>query len=131
MFTLARDYAAQARTASGINILLAIWLIMSPWVFDYSGSPAVVSSVFVGAVIALLAAVRLASLHNSTGLSGVNLLLALWTIASPWVCGYAANVGARMDNVILGILIAALAIWSASATLAAERHPPGAAAFGR
>jgi len=41
------------------------------------------------------------------------------------------NVGARMDNVILGILIAALAIWSASATLAAERHPPGAAAFGR
>ena len=131
MFTLARDYAAQARTASGINILLAIWLIMSPWVFIYSGSPAVVSSVFVGAVIALLAAVRLASLHNSTGLSGVNLLLALWTIASPWVCGYAANVGARMDNVILGILIAALAIWSASATLAAERHPPGAAAFGR
>ena len=75
MFTLARDYAAQARTASGINILLGIWLIVSPWVFDYSGSPAVLSSVVVGAVIALLAAIRLASLHNSTGLSGVNLLL--------------------------------------------------------
>lgn len=128
MFTLARDYAAQARTASGINILLGIWLIMSPWVFDYSGSPAVVSSVFVGAVIALLAAVRLASLYNTMGLSGVNLLLALWTIASPWVFGYAANVGARIDNVILGILIATLAVWSASATVAVERHPPGAAA---
>jgi len=38
MLTLMRDYAAQARTASGINILLGISLIVSPWVFDYSGS---------------------------------------------------------------------------------------------
>lgn len=30
MLTLTRDYAAQARVASGINILLGIWLLVSP-----------------------------------------------------------------------------------------------------
>jgi hypothetical protein len=128
MSTLARDYAVQARAASGINIVLGTWLIASPWVFNYSGRVAVLNSVFVGALIALLAAIRLATLRDSAGLSGVNLVLALWTIASPWVCGYAANVGGVRDNVILGIVIAALAIWSASATVAEQKQPPGAPA---
>ncbi len=125
---LTHDYAAQARTASGTNILLGVWLAASPWVFDYSGRSAVVGSVIVGFVIALLAAVRLASLHNSMGLSGINLTLALWTIAAPWVCEYADNVGGTANNVIVGVLIAVLAVWSASATVADERHPPRAAA---
>ena len=126
MFAKTRDYAAQARTASGINILLGIWLIASPWVFDYGGRPAVVSSVMVGALIAIVAANRLASLRSTAGLSGVNLLLAVWTIASPWLCGYTANIGAVLDNVILGVVVAALAIFSGSATVAAEKHPSGA-----
>jgi hypothetical protein len=84
MSTFARDYAAQARTASGINILLGIWLICSPWIFDYGGTRAVVNSVFVGALIAILAASRIATLRDSSGLSAINLILALWTIASPW-----------------------------------------------
>jgi hypothetical protein len=126
MFTKTRDYAAQARTASGINVLLGIWLIASPWVFDYGGRFAVVSSVMAGALIAIVAANRLASLRSTAGLSGVNLLLAVWTIASPWLCGYAANIGAVLDNVILGVVVAALAVFSGSATVAAEKHPSGA-----
>jgi len=124
MLTLTRDYATQARTASGINILLGIWLLVSPWVFDYHsmGTPALLNSVFVGALIAILAASRLASLRTSTGLSAVNLILALWIMASPWVCGYAANRGGVWDNVILGVVIAALAIRSGGATIAEQRH---------
>jgi hypothetical protein len=118
------DYAAQARTASGINIVLGLWLIVSPWVFDYDGSHAVLNSVTVGALIAILAASRLASLGPTAGLSGVNFVLALWVIASPWVCGYAANIGATSDNVIVGVVVALLAIWSGSATLAEHKHPP-------
>ena len=76
-------------------------------------------------LIAILAASRLASLRPTAGLSGVNFVLALWTIASPWTCGYAANVSAASDNVILGVLIAALALWSGSATIAEHKHPPG------
>jgi hypothetical protein len=128
MLTLTRDYAAQARIASGINILLGICLICSPWMFDYNGTPAVLNSVFVGAVIAILAAIRLASLRATSGLSWINLILALWTVASPWVNGYATNLGGTMDNVILGVMIAALAIWSWSATIAEPKHTSGAPA---
>jgi hypothetical protein len=128
MLTLIRDYAAQARTASGVNILLGVWLIASPWMFDYGGTPAVLNSVAVGAIIAILAASRLASLRSTVGLSGVNLVLALWTIASPWICGYATNIRAVTDQVILGVVVAALASWSWGATVVAGKHPPGAPA---
>jgi hypothetical protein len=128
MLAKTRDYATQARIASGLNILLGISLIASPWVFEYDGRVAVVNSVFVGALIALLAAGRLALIRATVGLSGIKIVLAAWTIASPWLCGYAANEGAVRDNVILGVVVAALAVWSGSATIAAEKHPPGATA---
>jgi hypothetical protein len=128
MLRLARNYAAQARTASGVNVALGIWLIVSPWVFDYSRKSAVLSSISVGALIAFLAAIRVASLHNSAGLSGINLLLAFWTVASPWAYGYATNECALLDNIIVGILVAALAIWSAIATDAEQRHKPDTSA---
>jgi hypothetical protein len=126
MLRLARGYAAQARAASGTNIVLGIWLIASPWVFDYSGKSAVLSGVTVGVLIALLAAIRVASLHDSAGLSGINLLLAFWTVVSPWAYEYATNAGALSNNIIVGVFIAALAIWSAIATDAEHRHGPDA-----
>jgi len=123
---LARNYAAQARTASGANIVLGIWLIVSPWGFNYSAKAAALSSVTVGALIALLAAIRVTSSNNSAGVSGVNLLLAFWTVVSPWAYEYATNEGALLNNIVVGTLIAALAIWSAIATDAEHRHGPDA-----
>lgn len=128
MLALARDYAAQARSASGINILLGLGLVVSPWLVDYSGTPAVLNSVVVGALIAIFGASRLASLTSTVGLSAVNLMLALWIIASPWTCGYASNAAAVADNVILGAVVAVLAIWSWGATIAAEKQPCDAVA---
>ncbi|HEY4444891.1 MAG TPA: SPW repeat protein [Steroidobacteraceae bacterium] len=124
MLAFTRNYAAQARTASGINILLGIWLIVSPWIFGYSGTSAVMNSVIIGALISILAASRLASLRDSAVLSGVNLILALWIIASPWVYGYTTNVGGVRDNVLLGVAMATLASWSGSATFFGPTRPP-------
>lgn len=117
MNILSRNQAVQARAASGINVVLGIWLIVSPWVFDYSGRSAVLSSVFVGALIATLAAMRLTALHGSAGLSGINLLLGFWTIVSPWAIGHVANKGAAASDIIVGVFVTVLAMWSASATL--------------
>lgn len=126
MLRFARDYTAQARTASGLNIVLGLWLIGSPWVFDYGGKSVALTSITVGTLIALLAAIRLASLHNSAGLSGINLLLAFWTTAAPWIYGYAINTGALWNNVVVGILVAVLAVLSAIATGADRRRRPRA-----
>lgn len=121
--------AALARTASGIIVLLGIWLVVSPWVFHYSAiPPAMWSSVIVGAFIAVSAAIRLGSWRDTAPFSLLNLFLALCAIASPWVYGYAANMGGVTDNVILGVLIASLAVRSGGLSIAEERHPPGAPA---
>ncbi len=124
MLRLSRDPAAQARAASGANILLGLWLVVSPWMFEYSGKSALLNSVLVGALIALLAAIRLASVHNSVGLSGINLLLAFWTVGSPWY--YATNQEALVNSVVVGILVAVLAVCSALATDADQGRRGGA-----
>jgi hypothetical protein len=117
-----RDYLAQARAASGVNIFLGLWLTAAPWVFDFSGRVVVVGTVFVGAIVALLAAFRLATLCQSAALSGINFFLGLWVVVSPWAYKYEAHWGATVNNVLLGLLISILAVWSGSATLAEERH---------
>ena len=124
MASFTRNYTAQARTASGVNILLGVWLSVSPWLFDYGGRSAAVSSIAVGALIALLAAIRLASLHHSAGVSGINLLLAFWTAAAPWIYEYSVNTGALWNDISVGTLVAVLAVWSAIATDADRRRGP-------
>jgi hypothetical protein len=127
---LTRNYAAQAaRTASGINILLGIWLLVSPWVFGYqaAGSAAIWNSVIVGVLIAILAASNCFSRRTRTGLNWINVLLALWIMISPLVYGYTANTGGLEDNLVLALLIAAFAICSDGATTAGEKHPPPSA----
>ena len=122
---LTPNYDAQARIASGINILLGIGLLVSPWVFGYHavGSAATWNSVIVGAFIAILAAGNCISHHNRTGLNWINVLLALWTMISPLVYGYTANTGGVGDNIVLAILIAAFAICSDDAMIAAKKRP--------
>jgi hypothetical protein len=122
MLRFTRDYAAQARTASAVNIMLGLWLIVSPWVFDYRGRSAALSSIAVGALIAILASIRRASLHDSAGLSGINLLLAFWTAAAPWIYEYASNTRALCNDVFVGMLVAVFAVCSAIATDADRRR---------
>ena len=130
MLTLTRNYVAQARTASGINVLLGVWLVVSPWLFGYSavGFPAIWNSVVVGTLVALLAASRQVSPPTSTGRSWVIVVLALWTIVSSWVYGYAANLRGLRDNVLLGIVMVALALCSWGASAAEQKHLSGAPA---
>lgn len=115
----------QVRTASSINVLLGVWLLFSPWAFGYDAWPAVLNSVIVGALIATLAANRVESPDSKIALSWINFALALWTIASPQVFGYATNVSGVKDNLILGLAIAGLAIWSAGASIVEQRRSHG------
>jgi hypothetical protein len=120
---LTRNHAARARTASATNILLGVWLLASPWIFGYeaAGAAATWNSVLVGALVAILAACNALSPHPRTGLYWINVLLALWTLISPLRYGYSANTAGFVDNLVLALLIAALAISGDAATTAAEK----------
>jgi hypothetical protein len=96
------------------NLVLAVLLFISPWVIGFSGDKmAAWNAWVVGVIIAVLAIAALSAF--AVWEEWINLLLGLWLIISPWVLGYAPDMGARWTAVILGIiaaLISASAVWS-------------------
>jgi hypothetical protein len=122
----------QVRVTSGLNVLLGLWLIASPWLFDYASASegSVWSSLIVGVLIAFFGSLRWRFPHEHAGRSLLNIVLGAWTFFSTWVFGYGQNDSRIANSLIVGLLIMALASWSSSATLAQarlarERHGPG------
>lgn len=125
------NYTTRAKTASGINLVLGAWLIASPWIFGYSTMGAAAwDSVVVGALIFLIALSRVVSLVGPAP-ARVNIVLGLWTIASPWIFGYAAGEPAMWNSVAVGIAVTLLALSSANATVLRDRQASHLATTGR
>ena len=107
----------QVRSASGLDILAAIWLIIAPFALGFGGALRA-SSVLIGIIVGILDIIRVSMPMQMAWLSWVNAVLGLWVIVSPFGLGYTTS-GALWNSVIMGIIIAGLSIWSASATGAA------------
>jgi SPW repeat len=98
---------------SWINIVLGIWVIISPFVVQFTRFPAAMwNNVIVGIVIAALAIIR-TSVPRQTGWSWANVILGIWMIISPFALG-AMTTAILWNNIILGIVIALIATGSAS-----------------
>ncbi len=110
------------RTTSGINILAGIWLILTPFLLGFSGALRTSDIVF-GVIIAVLALIRVSSPEDMPSLSWANMIFGLWILISPFFLG-SLGVGILWNNIIVGIIVAALAAWSASST--AMQHPMSA-----
>lgn len=108
--------AGSSQAAAGpswINIVLGIWVIISPFVVQFTRFPAAMwNNVIVGIVIAILAIIR-QSVPRQTGWSWVNVILGIWMIISPFALG-AMTAAILWNNIILGIVIGLIAIGSAS-----------------
>jgi hypothetical protein len=98
---------------SWLNIILGIWVIISPFLVQSARLPAATwNNVIVGIVIAVLAIIR-TSVPRQTGWSWVNIILGVWMIISPFALG-AMTTAILWNNIVLGILIALVATGSAS-----------------
>src|ERR1041385_1697768 len=99
--------------ASWLNILLGIWVIISPFAVQFAQLPAAMwNNVIVGIVIAILAIIR-TSTPRQAGWSWVNVILGIWMIISPFALGVMTT-AIVSNNIILGIVIALIASGSAS-----------------
>lgn len=120
--TPGKDYG-NVKSASGFVMLAGIWLLLAPFVLDHGKRPAAMwNEVVVGAIVLVLAAVRVARPDRFIGLSWVNLFAGLWLIAAPFVCGYSDVARAMWNDIIVGIVIAAMAAASASMTGSLRRY---------
>jgi hypothetical protein len=104
-----REYAmnewSNAKLCDVANLILGLFLALSPWIVDYSGRPAQ-NAVIAGLVIAGLSIAALAAFAQWE--EWLNLLLGLWVLVSPWALGFQGTTAAWV-HIVVGILVAALA----------------------
>jgi VIT1/CCC1 family predicted Fe2+/Mn2+ transporter len=102
--------------SSWVNILLGIWVIVSPFVLAFHSSKAIWSNVVTGAVVGILAIIRW-RIHQP-GWSWLNLILGAWLVISPFVLFLSG--AAMWNNVILGVIVAAFALTNTYSKVSAE-----------
>jgi hypothetical protein len=104
----------QVRLASGLDVLAAIWLFISAFVVPmYYGLAW--SNGIVAVIVFILAGIRAASAETSSGLSWINFVLGIWVLVSPWAMHMTQTHAAITNNVIMGIIMIILPLWSALA----------------
>lgn len=105
--------SGQIRTASGLNVILGIWLIIAPFIFAMTGA-AFWNDILVGIFVLILASTRVSRPTASTRLaSWTNAIVGIWLILAPFVLGY-LSVAQVWDDIAVGVLLLILSTWSGS-----------------
>ena len=89
------------------NLMLAVFIFVTPWLFAYANEDARIDLWASGAVIAVssLAALFVFSYWEEW----LNVLIGAWLIVSPWVLGF-AHMRAMHYSIAIGVLVVYLAI---------------------
>ncbi len=91
------------------NLVLGVWLILSPWLLGFSGTPAAMwNAVLVGVVVGLMALMHLRG--GPMWEEWVSVVLGVWLLLSPWILGFSGMGNAMWNAVIVGLLVGALAL---------------------
>jgi len=110
MTTFNEKLTAQWKDAG--NLLLGIWLAISPWVLSYASEvTAAWNAHVIGVIIAVAALAALVAFQKWE--EWVNAALAAWLIVSPYILGFSGLASALWNQLIVGVLVGALAIWAA------------------
>jgi hypothetical protein len=103
----------QIRTASGLNVILGIWLIISAFIFAATGA-AFWNNVLVGIFVLILASTRVSRPTVATKpLGWTNAVVAIWLILAPFVLDY-LSLAETWNSIGVGVLLLIFAAWSAS-----------------
>lgn len=91
-----------------VNLLLGVWLFLTPWFFGYSGEAMAAWNAWIaGVVIAALGIAALSAFYEWE--EWIELIAGLWVAISPWLLGFSAITAAMGWHVIVGIAVAVLA----------------------
>ena len=114
------DHVNQVKTASGLNFLAGIYLLISALVNAASGG-AKANGVIFGIIVAILAATRFSGASGSWA-SWIDALIGVWVILSPWIYHFAGQAW-MWSPIVVGIVMVVLGVWSALAGSARRATP--------
>jgi len=94
-----------------INLVLGVWLIVSPLALGYAAQTSAAWNAYsIGVVIAVLSAAALWQFQKWE--EWLSAALGAWLIISPWILGFSEGHVATWNQIIIGIVVGALAFWS-------------------
>jgi len=94
-----------------VNMVLGIWLFIAPFFAIGLGSEAAVwNSYIMGAAIFIIALAAVS--RPQKWKEWTNLILGIWLILAPFVLGFTEYAGAMWNQIIVGILVGADALWA-------------------
>ncbi|SIO18849.1 SPW repeat-containing protein [Bradyrhizobium erythrophlei] len=89
------------------NLVLAMFLVISPWFFARANPAAAIDLRLSGAAIAILSLAAMVAFSNWE--EWVNLLLGFWLIVSPWILGF-PHTRVMHFSIAVGAAVAFLAL---------------------
>jgi hypothetical protein len=113
-------WRSEVSGASGTALLAGLWLLLSPFLLSYRGADPAVVDAALGALMILVAVLRLTALRGQAWPSWVNVALGLWLVTSGLLIADSAV--ARCNEVVVGGLLVLVATLSGGATLTARRR---------
>ena len=103
-------HQSSVTVTSTINLLAGIWLFVSPWVYGAYTNPNAWNGWILGAVIAILAAIRLSNPGGLRIFSWVNMALGVYVFFSPWIYNYVGDTGRLVNSLCVGVIVFVMAI---------------------
>lgn len=132
-----REPRNHAQTASGWDLWLGVWLLLSGYAV-VSNDPLVTNNLICGFVIAALSLFRFSGAFDAGWISWLTVPVGIWVAVSPWaiqsMTESSPTMGMMINNVIVGLAVVAFSIWSAQAThyqhVAQRQHEAHGPSFG-
>jgi len=95
------------------TLVAGMWFAMAPWALVQGQVDEVVlyNALAVGIALVLFSAGALAK--PETWEEVVDFLIGLWAMASPWVLGYSGMYLLTVNAVVVGLVVAVVAAWTA------------------
>jgi hypothetical protein len=101
---------------SGFNLVLGLWLIISPFLLHYSDMAVLWNSIVVGVLVIMLAWMRESNPTKSPWMSWINAFLGLWMVTVPFIMGAADSATTLWNCILVGGAITVLGTLSAMVT---------------
>lgn len=93
-----------------VILLLAIWLIVSPWAMAYpSDSPPAINAFIAGGIMAVLAMFDLYKTYAWAVF--LNIIVGAWVVFSPWLVDVMHDRAMSASMLVVGLAAIALGIW--------------------
>jgi SPW repeat len=94
------------KRASWINLILGIWLIISPFAFGSMGLRVTAgNNIVLGILLIASSWWILAMVTRAVGVSWFQMLCGIWLVIAPFVLQYRAVTHALANDVVVGIIV--------------------------